>query len=412
MKILYCHDNIYIRAPEISQSFEDIVRGGAVYSEGQFSYSYWSPYIQICDELVIAGRGRAFTENDDLASLNQSNGDKVTIETLPNMNSPLGLIRNRAIVQKRIEALVEDSDALIVRTMSEIGWLAFKHAQKLGKPIAHEIAGCPWDNTWNHGSLLAKCYAPLRAHRMKYLAQQADYVLYVSKDFLPNRYPANGVTAIASNVRIARPSNLILEDRLKRIQSKLSSDLPIEIGLIGQLDHKLKGINIAIEALSLLNTLSERRFVLKILGAGQSSTYQPFIHKHNLQNNIQFEGVLTSGAPVLNWLDYIDLYIQPSFHEGVPRATIEAMSRGCPAFGSDAGGIPELLPPNYIHKAGNAKQLAIQILQAVTEETLETQARENFKKSLSYTQDVLQPIRNHFWSGFANHIKESKSLLS
>ncbi len=395
MKILYCHDNTYIQNSETT-----------FYSEGQFSYAYWAPYINICDELIVAGRGRALTEDDDLSVLNKSNGEGVSIQILPNMNSPLGLLHNRSVVQERVEALVEEADAVIVRTMSEIGWLAFKVARKRGKPIAHEIAGCPWDNTWNHGSLLAKLYAPLRYCRMKKLAQKADYVLYVSKEFLPKRYPATGTTAIASNVRIEKPEPSVLERRLERIGSSPSSDFPIEIGLIGHLDHKLKGIDIAIKALSLLNADSDRPFILKILGAGNSSPYRPLIHKCNLQNHVRFEGVLTSGDPVLHWLDQIDLYIQPSFHEGVPRATIEAMSRGCPAFGSNAGGIPELLPPAYIHKAGQAEQLAEQIIQSIKDKTLASQAQENFKKSMDYTHDILHPIREQFWSGFAGFIQD------
>jgi glycosyltransferase involved in cell wall biosynthesis len=323
------------------------------------------------------------------------------------MNSPIGLIKNKSTVEERVKELVDECDAVIIRTMSEIGWLAFKYAKTLSRPIAHEIAGCPWDNTWNHGSLLAKAYAPLRAKRMRYLAKHANYVLYVSHTFLPNRYPAKGETAIASNVRIEKPLPSVLERRLERIRSSESKDLPYEIGLVGHLDHKLKGVDVAIEALSILNNQqSEHKFTLKILGPGQSSRYRHTLHKYGMQNHVRFDGVVASGQPVLDWLDHVDLYIQPSFHEGVPRATIEAMSRGCPAFGSNAGGIPELLSKDYIHSAGNAKQLAEQLSNAITQNSLEEQARVNFEKSLEYTQDILQPIREDFWSGFSNFIHD------
>lgn len=398
MKILYCHDNIYLKDA-----------AGAHFSEGQFSYDYWTPYLNICDELIVVGRGKVVEDDADTSSLNLSDGDKVTVKTMPNMNSPLGLIKHKEGVKEKVHALVDQTDALIVRTMSEIGWLAFLYAKKIGKPVAHEVAGCPWDNTWNHGSLLAKAYAPIRARRMRYLAQNADYVLYVSKEFLPNRYPARGETAIASNVRIKKPMPNVLEKRLARIKSLESHSLPYEIGLIGHLDHKLKGIGIAVEALSILNKRSsDRKFTLKILGPGQSSNYRHLIHQYDMQNYIRFDGVVSSGDAVLGWLDHVDLYVQPSFHEGVPRATIEAMSRGCPAFGSNAGGIPELLPEEYIHQAGNAQQLADQIMKSVVDGTLEQQACTNFEKSFEYTQDVLQPIRDAFWGSFSAFIKEYK----
>jgi glycosyltransferase involved in cell wall biosynthesis len=396
MKILYCHDNIYLENAD-----------GEFFSQGQFSHDYWEPYRNICDELVVVGRGAMLADNEDTSSFNRSDGNGVTIKTLPNMNSPLGIVQHKSDVMSRVEEMVDGVDAIIVRTMSEIGWIAFKHAKKTGKPIAHVVAGCPWDNTWNHGSLIAKLYAPVRARRMKRLAQEADHVLYVSKEFLPNRYPAKGETAIASNVRIEKPATSVLDRRLDRLKSLQSPNLPYEIGLIGNLDHKLKGIDVAIEALSILNKGSpKRKFTLKILGPGQSSNYRHKVHTYNMQSYVQFDGAVTSGQAVLKWLDHVDLYIQPSFHEGVPRATIEAMSRGCPAFGSNAGGIPELLPEEYIHQAGDAQQLATQILKAVTDQTLEIQARANFKKSLEYTQDMLQPIRDEFWNNFSMFIKE------
>ena len=398
MKFLYCHDNIYIKTED-----------GHALSEGQFSYDYWDPYIKVCDELIVMGRGRDITDSDDIDTLNQSNGEKVSIETVPNMNTPLGLLLYHSEVKNKVEAMVDATDAVIIRTMSEIGWLAFKHAKKTGKPIAHEVAGCAWDNTWNHGSLLGKAYAPIRAHRMKQLAQQADFVLYVSKEFLPKRYPAKGETAIASNVRIETPHEDVLKRRWERIKSSRSPSLPIELGLIGQLNHKLKGISVAIEALSILNSMADtKRFSLKILGAGQPSHYRHIIHEHGLENDVRFDGVLASGTPVLKWLDRVDIYVQPSFHEGVPRATIEAMSRGCPAFGSDAGGIPELLSDAYIHKAGDAQMLAQQILKNVKENTLEDQARTNFEKACEYTQDKLQPIRDDFWSSYSEFVKTNK----
>ena len=77
-----------------------------------------------------------------------------------------------------------------------------------------------------------------------------------------------------------------------------------------------------------------------------------------------FNGVLPSGQPVLNWLDDIDIYVQPSFQEGLPRALVEAMSGGRPAFASTTGGIPELLPADCLHCPGDAARLGASIARA------------------------------------------------
>ena len=55
------------------------------------------------------------------------------------------------------------------------------------------------------------------------------------------------------------------------------------------------------------------------------------------------------------------VYIQPSRIEGLPRALIEAMSRGCACVGSSVGGIPELLNNQYIHEVNDYNSLAVKI---------------------------------------------------
>ena len=119
--------------------------------------------------------------------------------------------------------------------------------------------------------------------------------------------------------------------------------------------------------------------------------------------------MIQSGQDVLNWLDGIDLYLQPSYQEGVPRATIEAMSRGCPVIASDAGGIPELIDSQWLIKPGDTDQLANLIIRMLDhpEEQLEAILK-NYGKSLEYTNEFLYPRRSTFWSSFADFIREKQ----
>ena len=143
MRILYCHDNIY-------QQCKD----GTIYSPGQFPYSYWEPFLNSFDHLVVTGRG---TDVDtDRNKLNVSGGPNVSFTLFPNINCPKGRIRHIRSVDKRLKKIVAEADGGIIRAVSDIGWLAYKHAKKMNKPIAMEMAACAWDSTWNHGNKLGK----------------------------------------------------------------------------------------------------------------------------------------------------------------------------------------------------------------------------------------------------------------
>ena len=109
-----------------------------------------------------------------------------------------------------------------------------------------------------------------------------------------------------------------------------------------------------------------------------------------------------SGDPVLAWLDEIDLYLQPSFQEGLPRAAIEAMSRACPVLGSTAGGIDELIQGDCLHRPGDVATLSSHILQCFRNTDLQLRmARENFETSHRYSMEVLSKKRFEFWSRVA-----------
>jgi len=99
---------------------------------------------------------------------------------------------------------------------------------------------------------------------------------------------------------------------------------------------------------------------------------------------------------VLRWLERVDVYIQPSKQEGLPRALIEAMSRGCLAFGSRTAGIPELLPEKYLFSKGSRKEIA-RLLKSVSIEEMTDAAKINIDAANQYNRDVLNARRKEFF---------------
>ena len=395
MKILYCHDNFYMPSPD-----------GTIYSAGQFQYAYYKPFLEAFDEVEVVGRIEEYAEDKDITAMNISSGPHVEFTLLPNINSPKGLIKNYRYVRAELEKSVKRCDGVIIRAVSDMGWVVFQLARSMNKPIAMEMAACAWDSTWNHGSRYAKIYAPVRYIRDKIITRWSDYVMYVSHEFLPNRYPTNGTTEFASNVRIERSENDVLEKRLEKIKHCNEAHNPIVIGLIGTLNHKLKGVHDAIEALHLLKKNCNKNFEFRILGPGNKAPYLDLADKYGVYDLVHFDGIVKSGDKVLEWLDNIDIYIQPSYQEGVPRATIEAMSRGAPVIGSTAGGIPELLPAHWLHKPGDVRQLAA-LIQKMAEDPVSqiSNANRNFEKSFHYSSEVLMPKRLAFWKAFAEFVQ-------
>ncbi len=125
-------------------------------------------------------------------------------------------------------------------------------------------------------------------------------------------------------------------------------------------------------------------------------------------DQIEFLGAMPHGK-VINWLDNIDIYIQPSLTEGLPRALIEAMSRGVLAIGSDAGGIPELLDDKYIVRniSKNIDDIS-GILELIDKNTMRIQAKRNFEESKKYDRERIEKNRKDFFEKFRKHVGDNK----
>ena len=368
---------------------------GEVYSEGQFSYRLFQDrYLPYCNELFVAGRWK---KSSNTIGLNTASGRKVKYYKLPDLST----IRNRRkkVIELKIKLrhILDKADLLIARLPSIHAYYAIKIAKKLNKPYVIEVVGDSFNSLWTHGSLFGKILAPLSYLRNRRIIKNAPYLIYVTESYLQNKYPhdKDAITINASNVNLLKTSENILFRRINKI-NKMDSRSEIKIGIIGSYASKYKGIDTAIN--SIKKILEEGiKVKLFILGSGNNNWLIQLAEQLGVKDKIIFEGILPSDK-VFPWLDWLDIYIQPSLTEGLPRALIEAMSRALPCIGSSAGGIPELLDGECIHKPKSEKELTKKLLDLIQSKSkMIEQSRNNFLKSREYTSDVLNARRKEFW---------------
>jgi len=251
---------------------------------------------------------------------------------------------------------VNSADAVVARLPSEVGLLAIRHAQRSGKPYAVEVVGCAWDSYVTNGAPGARLYAPLAYLRTRRAIASAPFGLYVTSSWLQGRYPMPGQWRTASNVSVQPLTANEVRRRTARLAKLARGRLPI-LGTIGTLSVKYKGIQTAIEAVARLRLLG-LNLTYRLLGPGPIEPWKALAESLGVSDLVHFDGTRRAGEDVCNWLDDIDIYLQPSFTEGLPRALIEAMSRGAACIGSTCGGIPELLPAERLHRPGDTASLA------------------------------------------------------
>lgn len=331
------------------------------------------------------------------AALLPFNSTDFSIVGLPEINSPALYFKKSAELNKLIENAVKEADVLIARLPSLIGRRAIFYARKYSKPYLVEAVGCPWDALWNH-SKLGKLVAPYGYKAMKKYIKDAPYVLYVTNKFLQERYPTSGKSVGVSDVVLDPVSDDVLAKRLAKIDAYTGVDNWV-LGTVAGLDVKYKGQEYVIRAVANL-AKQGKSFLYKVVGKGKAAFLKTVIQQSDAGRSVEIVGQLPHNK-VFDLIDSIDIYIQPSKQEGLPRAVIEAMSRACPCLGSRTGGIPELIPDAYIFSKGNVGQIE-SILTKLDKESLKKMARENFEKVKEFTPEKLDAKRLDFYREFRN----------
>lgn len=380
---------------------------GNYYTGSAFSQEVFDRYLRHFDHITLLMRAARIDPEDtaSLGKMNRLSGDKIDVVLLPDPNASL-----RAYLDPRIHAEFKQTvlnelkpdRAVILRAPSRSGAIAADYCRAHGRPYLAEAVGCPWDSLWNH-SLKGKVLAPGMWADLRRTMRHADYGVYVTSEFLQRRYPTKGKAAAISDVELQPMEDAILEKRLEKIRSHSGT---IRIGTAGALHVAYKGQRYMIEALAKLKARGSTDFEYHLAGGGDPAPLLQLAEQLGVADQLVFDGILRHDA-MFAWFDELDLYIQPSIVEAMPRALIEAMSRGLPAFGSIVGGIPELLGEDCVFPRKDVDAIAARLAALSTGRML-SMAERNFSQAKPFQKELLEKKRFAFYSAFAAEAKEKQ----
>ena len=140
------------------------------------------------------------------------------------------------------------------------------------------------------------------------------------------------------------------------IPSAKTKDGKVHFLFLGEIGRR-KGVFDIIRALAEHKKEAEGKLELRIGGNRNEDKLLAAIKSAGLEGIVKFEGWV-SGEKKLNLLNWSDVYILPSFNEGLPISILESMSYGSPIISSEVGGIPEVVTENGILVTpGNADEI-------------------------------------------------------
>jgi glycosyltransferase involved in cell wall biosynthesis len=325
---------------------------------------------------------------------------------LPDYTGPAEYLKKLVQLRSAIRKAVSNSDVYILRLPGAIGNLAAREIRRLGKRYAVEVVGDPWD-VFSPGAIrtpLRPLYRRLSTRSLRRNCIEAVAASYVTRSALQNRYPARSGAYVCGISDVLLGKNIadvrMIEKRKQRTR-ELTERLggPVPLGFIGSLATNYKGVDTLLKAVAICQQ-GGLQVKAHLLGDGRSRPqFEDMARDLGISQYVQFHGQVPAGKAVFEFLDSIDLFVMPSRQEGLPRAMVEAMARGCPCIGSAVGGIPELLAPEALIPPSDERQLAAAIRRFVSNPDLSSRMIEhNVKVAQTFQPEALAEAQHRFLS--------------
>lgn len=371
-----------------------------IFGDFAFNEAMWSRYLEVFDRLVIMARleeVRAIP--NDKAEINN---DKISFISIPYFVGPVQFILKLGAIKTAFSSTFpsHSAHAFIFRVPGFLGHFAAGECVSRRFKYAVEVVGDPAE-VFEQGSFrhpLRFFFRWMFIRFLKWDVRKADWVLYVTKNTLQKKYPADtkAFKTFASNVSL--PSILSSQSPKEYREKKTYQLLSV-----GTLEQMYKGPDILLRAIQLINSKS-LNYSCQLIWLGDGKYLSDMVElsvQLGISDCVSFKGNVSSDI-VFQYMKAADMYVHAARTEGLPRVIVEAMASGLPCVSSRVGGIPELLNEEVLVEKNNPELLAERIIELLSDSKKYNSASiRNLDKAADYRPEILAHRRRLFYKKIA-----------
>ena len=167
------------------------------------------------------------------------------------------------------------------------------------------------------------------------------------------------------------PNPVVLPTSQDLSRKEVSSQLRLLfLGLLNQ----QKGIYDLLQVLADHKDFFERRVILNVGGNGDAASFKETVKQMGLEHIVAFHGWVSGDKKKELFLNS-DVFVLPSYAEGLPMAILEAMAHGLAIVSTTVGAIPEVVNENngFLITPGDRQMLAdllVSLVPGVSQDSL------------------------------------------
>ncbi len=365
---------------------------GTLVSPSHYNYDFFqSRYLQVFDHVDIISR------TPEPVGSRVSLGTGVDVISVGSWDGAIDYFRKKSEIKRLIKNILAEKTAVLMIVPGKLGELAYRDLQRVHHPYSVEVVGDSYQSlapgTMKHP--LRPLFRIQYSQQQKKLCAHASGSSYVTEHALQKNYPP------AEDSFSTHCSDIVLDENHFSPAPKSFGNHGSRWRLVnvGTMNVYYKGQTQLIEAVSLCRKMG-LEVSLALLGDGAiRSELEALAVQLGVQDSVSFLGHLPPGGPVRAELDRSDLFVLPSFTEGLPRALVEAMARGLPCIGTDIPGIAELLTQESLVPVKESGLLAEKIASFINQpDLLDRHAAGNHSKAQEYLNSLLMGRRLEFYN--------------
>lgn len=311
--------------------------------------------------------------------------DTVSLCPLPYYENVKDLIKNAHFILPRTIAKLKNEmkgvDRLWIVGPHPLGILAGFYAKKFNIPSFLHIRG----NILNdvtvryNNSMIGKIYSKYMHWSNCFLSKRMTALTVGSELYSLYKDEAKKISWISPSLI----DDHDLETTQKIMEQRQAEDKNyITLLFVGRVEPE-KGLDYLFTALKDLNTNSNNRYKLVIVGGaqrgseGKEAEIRQLAKRMDIEKYITWKGYVPYGDEIKKIYRSADIFVLPSLAEGIPKVIYEAMAFGIPIISTKVGGICDIIEnyKNGVLIKPKSKEEIVSAIKLIAENT-------NFQKNL------------------------------
>ncbi len=366
---------------------------GDYYSPGIYNNDFLKRYTENFSEVYFSAKVNKDNkfDKDNYIKLNQ---EKINIVELPWYRGLKGFFKNYFRMRKIFKKYLKKVDLALYRVVQLEPIVSFKASKKT--PFILEVVNNPKESSKKMQKIVSEYY-------LNKMIKKSIGTSYITKQVLQDNYPAK------DKLTASYLTNDLNEKLLKQPKKYSNINYPFKlVHVSNHIEGEGKG---HLTVIRTVKYLYDRNYdvVCTFIGEGSKVNYFKNIASNmGISNKINFIGRISDSNEMIEELSTHDLFIFPSYSEGLGRVNLEAQLSGLPCLASNVGGIVELFKPEYLFDPSDYKSFGNKIIELLNSpELLEDMSLENHENIKQYLGPINIRKRNDFYNKIKDQIKEN-----